>query len=78
MSGDSENNPVTFSYGHNGYFVSLVEIVNFYNTRDAEGSTWAPPEGAENLNTTEMGDLGLSTREEAWIVAFLKTLTDQR
>jgi hypothetical protein len=31
---------------------------------------------AENVNTDELGDLGLSAEEEAAIVAFLLTLTD--
>jgi cytochrome c peroxidase len=62
------------AYGHNGYFKSLEEIVNFYNTRDVE--TWPPPEVNANMNTTELGDLGLSPAEEDAIVAFLKTLSD--
>ncbi|MDZ4183793.1 MAG: cytochrome c peroxidase [Desulfuromonadales bacterium] len=64
------------AYGHNGYFKSLEEIVHFYNTRDVPGAGWPPPEVAANLNTAEMGDLGLSPREEAAIVTFMKTLTD--
>jgi hypothetical protein len=31
---------------------------------------------AENVNTTEMGNLGLSRGEENAIVMFLKTLSD--
>ena len=46
------------AYGHNGYFKSLEEIVHFYNTRDV--ATWPAPEVAENVNTDELGDLGLS------------------
>jgi len=69
------------AFGHNGYFKSLEEIVHFYNTRDVpgagwEGEPWPAPEVAENVNTAEMGDLGLSPREEAAIVAFMKTLSD--
>ena len=64
------------AYGHNGYFKSLKEIVHFYNTRDVEGAAWPPPEVPENVNTTELGNLGLSDAEEDAIVAFLKTLTD--
>jgi len=26
------------TYGHNGYFQSLEEIVHFYNTRDVPGA----------------------------------------
>ncbi|GKT09905.1 cytochrome-c peroxidase [Desulforhabdus sp. TSK] len=64
------------AYGHNGYFKSLEEIVHFYNTRDVPGAGWPVPEVAQNVNTAEMGDLGLSPREEAAIVAFMKTLSD--
>jgi cytochrome c peroxidase len=69
------------SYGHNGYFKSLEEVVHFYNTRDVPGAEWngmpwPAPEVSANLNTAEMGDLGLSAKEEAAIVAFMKTLSD--
>lgn len=73
-------------YGHNGYFKSLKEIVHFYNTRDllptcAPGGTpgvtcWPAPEVPQNVNITEMGNLGLTDAEEDDIVAFLMTLTD--
>ena len=61
-------------FGHNGYFKSLEEITHFYNTRDV--AMWPPPEVTDNVNTDELGDLGLTAEEEAAIVAFLKTLTD--
>ena len=61
-------------YGHNGYFPSLYEILNFYNTRDV--GTWDPPEVLENVNTTETGNLGLTRDEELAIVTFLHSLTD--
>ncbi|MGZ4150552.1 MAG: cytochrome-c peroxidase [Actinomycetota bacterium] len=77
------------AYGHNGYFKSLREVVHYYNTRDVlptcraakpwlvEGKTcWPAPENAENVNHTELGDLGLTPRQEAEIVAFLKMLSD--
>jgi len=75
------------AFGHNGYFKSLKEVVHFYNTRDvlpecAPGdpgekvTCWPPPEAPVNVNTTELGNLGLTDREEDAIVAFLKTLTD--
>lgn len=69
------------AYGHNGYFKSLEEIVHFYNTRDVPGAgwngqPWPPPEVPENVNTAELGNLGLTPAEEAAIVAFLKTLSD--
>lgn len=64
-------------YGHNGYFLTLAEIVSFYNTRDLPTAGWDDPEVPQNVNTQEMGDLGLTRTEEFQIVAFLKTLTDQ-
>ena len=78
------------AYGHNGYFKTLEGIVHFYNTRDVKTSCpgpyteaealaadcWPAPEVAENVNSDELGDLGLSADEEAAIVAFLKTLSD--
>ena len=76
------------AFGHNGYFKSLEAIVHFYNTRDAlprcEGlagpqpgqNCWPAPEVGENLNTDEMGRLGLSAEEEQAIVAFLRALND--
>jgi cytochrome c peroxidase len=76
------------AFGHNGYFKSLEEIVHFYNTRDllptcTQGSPgekvtcWPAPEYPWNVNTTELGNLGLTPQEEAALVAFLKTLSDQ-
>jgi cytochrome c peroxidase len=78
------------AFGHNGYFKSLEGIVHFYNTRDvletcpvdfmeAEALTancWPAPEVADNVNTAELGNLGLTPAEEKAIVAFLKTLSD--
>jgi cytochrome c peroxidase len=64
----------TKAYMHNGVFKSLKEVVHFYNTRDVE--SWPPPEVAENINTGELGNLGLTGQEEDAIVAFLQTLSD--
>src|SRR5659263_296000 len=69
------------AYGHNGYFKSLREIVHFYNTRDVSGAgwkgvPWPAAEYAANMNTSEIGNLGLTGRQEGAIVAFLKTLSD--
>jgi cytochrome c peroxidase len=78
------------AYGHNGYFKSLYGIVHFYNTRDVlptcpgdyteaealAANCWPAPEVAENVNTAELGNLGLTYAEEQAIVAFLKTLSD--
>jgi len=65
------------AYMHNGYFKSLEDIVHFYNTRDIPEAKWPAPEIADNLNTTEIGNLGLTSGEEAAIVAFMKTLSDR-
>jgi cytochrome c peroxidase len=61
-------------YGHNGSFTSLDDIVHFYNTRDIQ--EWPEPEVAENVNTEELGNIGLTPEEETAVVAFLKTLSD--
>jgi cytochrome c peroxidase len=75
------------SYGHNGYFKSLKQIVHFYNTRDVlprcaahdagvGTDCWPAPETTENLNKSKVGNLQLSNEEEDALVAFLRTLTD--
>jgi cytochrome c peroxidase len=64
------------AFAHNGYFKSLEEIVHFYNTRDVPGAGWPLPEVAANVNTTELGNLGLNHGEELAIVAFLSALSD--
>ncbi len=78
------------SFGHNGYFDSLESVVHFYNTRDVlpycatlKGKAepgkncWPVPEVADNVNTEELGKLGLTAAEEAAVVAFMRTLSDQ-
>ena len=62
------------AYMHNGVFKSLKEVVHFYNTRDVE--PWPEPEVDENINTDELGDLGLTEAEEDAIMAFMETLSD--
>lgn len=62
------------AYMHNGVFKTLKEVVHFYNTRDVED--WPAPEVADNVNTEELGNLGLTEEEEDAIVAFLVTLSD--
>jgi cytochrome c peroxidase len=75
------------AYGHNGYFRSLKEIVHFYNTRDVlprcaphdpreRTGCWPAPETTENMNTSKVGNLGLSEQEEDALVAFMQTLSD--
>lgn len=65
----------TAPYTHNGVFSTLQQVVHFYNTRDTDPG-WPTPEVAENVNHSELGNLGLSTGEEADLVAFLRTLSD--
>jgi cytochrome c peroxidase len=76
------------AYSHNGFFKSLDDIVHFYNTRDVLAvcsgkpgdkvgvTCWPEPEVDQNVNDTELGNLGLTRGEEKALVAFLKTLSD--
>ncbi len=80
------------AYMHNGYFKTLKQVVHFYNTRDTKTicsdpfftsvedavaeNCWPYPEVTANVNSTELGNLGLSEAEEDAIVAFMKTLSD--
>ncbi|HKI88338.1 MAG TPA: cytochrome c peroxidase [Draconibacterium sp.] len=72
--GKKNGNGFVKAYMHNGVFKSLKEVVHFYNTRDVED--WPEPEVSVNVNTDELGDLGLTGEEEDAIVAFLMTLSD--
>ena len=65
------------AYMHNGFFKTLKEVVNFYNTRDKAGAQWPPPEVKANVNEEELGDLDLTPEEEDAIVTFMKTLSDK-
>jgi cytochrome c peroxidase len=70
----SPGNNFPKAFMHNGVFKSLKELVHFYNTRDVEA--WPPAEVLQNINTDELGNLGLTDEEENAIVAFMKTLSD--
>ncbi len=70
------NVALTPPYGHNGYFATLAGIVHFYNTRDVDA--WPDPEVFENMNTTELGNLGLTADEEYSLVVFMQSLTDHQ
>jgi cytochrome c peroxidase len=70
------NVALTAPYGHNGYFDTLKEVVHFYNTRDVPAAGWPAPEVPDNIDTVNMGDLGLTDAQENAIVAFLETLSD--
>jgi cytochrome c peroxidase len=66
------------AFFHNGFFKTLKDVVHFYNTRDLQEEDWPPPEIADNVNTEELGDLGLTEKEENAIVLFMKTLSDRQ
>jgi cytochrome c peroxidase len=65
----------TAPYAHNGFFATLTDIVNFYNTRDVPGS-WPVAEVPKTVNSEELGNLGLSPLQVDALVAFMNTLTD--
>lgn len=66
------------AFMHNGVFKTLKDVVHFYNTRDLAEEKWPPPEIKVNVNTDELGDLGLTPEEEDAIVLFMKTLSDRQ
>jgi cytochrome c peroxidase len=68
------NIALTAPYGHNGYFPTLMDIVDFKNARDIDN--WEAPEVEDNLNKVDIGDLSLTDSQVDDIVAFLMTLTD--
>lgn len=68
------NVALTAPYGHNGFFKTLEEVMEFYNSRDHGKFA---PEFKEGVNTEELGDLGLTQAEMRAIIAFLNTLTDE-
>ena len=83
------NIALTPPYMHNGAFRTLEQVVHFYNTRDAKpricmdindpgfgDDCWPEPEFGATMNVDELGNLGLTAEEEADLVAFMKTLTD--
>ncbi len=65
------NVAVTAPYMHNGIFASLEEVLRYYN----QPSGFFPHQ--INLDPTFKKGLGLTKREQADIIAFLKTLTDR-
>jgi cytochrome c peroxidase len=76
------------AFMHNGAFKSLEQVVHFYNTRDVKRrcdqvsrpqfgvNCWPRPEVRDNVNTDELGNLGLTSAEERALVAFIRTLND--
>ena len=75
-------------YMHNGVFTTLEEVVHFYNTRDVLAACelvarpeigvncWPAPEVPHNVNSEDLGNLGLTAGEERALVAYLRTLSD--
>lgn len=87
----TRNVTLTAPFMHNGVLKTLEEVVHFYNTRDvlppcdpALGSLdpdfgvgcWPPPEYPDTMDSSFVGDLGLTSAEEAALVAFMEALTD--
>lgn len=68
------NVALTAPYGHNGVFPTLKVMVEFLNTRDS--GHWPAPEININMNTADIGNMGLTESEVDDIVAFLMTLSD--
>lgn len=66
----------TAPYGHNGYFKTLAEIIRFYNVRDVSRE-FPPAECPATVNKEELGNLGLTSQEEADLLAFLEMLSDR-
>jgi cytochrome c peroxidase len=85
------NIALTGPYGHNGYFQTLDQVVDFYATRDVKPTCvdpttsatqaealgcWPMAEFFDTMNVDELGDLPLNAQDKADIVAFLGTLSD--
>jgi len=84
------NVALTAPYMHNGVFDTLEDVVRFYNTGSIDKCSdnpglvdcWNDPEVSTNIDSTLVGDLGLTSgpdpmkNQEADIVAFLRALND--
>src|SRR6185295_13735813 len=67
---------------HNGSYGTLEQVIDFYNRggnmhRTTTGDTTAYGKNSSNFDADVM-PIGLSDAEKAALVAFLKTLTDDR
>ena len=76
------NVELTGPYFHNGGYATLEQVVEFYNRggnlrRTASGDTTGYGKNNSNFDSDVM-PIGLSTAEKAALVAFLKSLTDER
>ena len=79
---------LTAPYAHNGFFIRLKDITHFYNTRDllpdcelvknpkSGKNCWDASEVPDTVNADELGNLGLSDKDEDALVEFMKTLSD--
>ena len=90
LAGSPPGSCITKAYMHNGYFKNLWQVVHFYNTRDVKpvcpgdftvdealaNNCWPAPEVAANVNTDELGNLGLTREEEEALVAFMMAMSD--
>lgn len=70
------NSAISAPYYHNGSVATLKEAIHFYNVRDLNTGEFGPPEYNQNVNQTELGNLGLTAKEETQIEIFINTLTD--
>ncbi|MEO8722601.1 MAG: cytochrome c peroxidase, partial [Sphingobium sp.] len=85
------NIDLTGPYGHNGWFATLADVIDFYATRDTKpvcadatvSSTqaealgcWPAAEFADTMNVDELGNLPLTKRDKSDIAWFLRTLSD--
>lgn len=85
------NSALTAPYMHNGVLKTLKQVVHFYNTRDVLApcdptlgnldpgfsvTCWAAPEMPQTMDSSFVGNLGLTDAEEDAVVAFMMTLTD--
>jgi cytochrome c peroxidase len=80
---------LTKPYAHNGFFKDLKDITHFYNTRDTLDpcdtldhpkpgkNCWPMPEVPYTVNFDELGNLGLSDKDEDLLVEFMNALSDR-
>ena len=67
------NIAVTAPYMHNGVYATLQEVVDFYNKGGGVGLGYA----VDN-QTLPFDSLNLTAKEQADLIAFMKTLTDEK
>ena len=70
------NSAISAPYYHNGAIATLKEAIHFYNVRDLSTGEFGAPVYNQNVNKTELGNLGLTEKEEFQIEQFINTLTD--